>query len=102
VARDVIAFDMTLDHSCQDVWNLLQAPEWYPRFFRGLGSCERVSGKAHEFEVRLSTPRGAVVVQEMRQTVRRSGMDMRLEATQLSHCFVSVRLTSEAGGTRIT
>jgi hypothetical protein len=38
----------------------------------------------------------------MRQTVRRSGMDMRLEATQLSHCFVSVRLTSEAGGTRIT
>ena len=71
MARDVIAFDMTLDHSCQDVWNLLQAPEWYPRFFRGLGSCERVSGKAQEFEVSLSTPRGAVV-QEMRQTVRRS------------------------------
>jgi acyl-CoA synthetase (AMP-forming)/AMP-acid ligase II/uncharacterized protein YndB with AHSA1/START domain len=101
VARDVIAFDMTLDHSCQEVWRLLQAPDWYPRFFRGLGSCERVSGKAQEFEVRLSTPRGAFVVHEMRQTVRRSGMEMRLEATQMSHCFVSIRLTPEAGGTRI-
>jgi acyl-CoA synthetase (AMP-forming)/AMP-acid ligase II/uncharacterized protein YndB with AHSA1/START domain len=101
VARDVIAFDMTLDHSCQEVWRLLQAPDWYPRFFRGLGSCERVSGKAQEFEVRLCTPRGAFVVHEMRQTVRRSGMEMRLEATQMSHCFVSIRLTPEAGGTRI-
>jgi acyl-CoA synthetase (AMP-forming)/AMP-acid ligase II/uncharacterized protein YndB with AHSA1/START domain len=101
VARDVIAFDMKLDHSCQEVWRLLQAPDWYPRFFRGLGSCERVSGKAQEFEVRLSTPRGAFVVHEMRQTVRRSGMEMRLEATQMSHCFVSIRLTPEAGGTRI-
>jgi acyl-CoA synthetase (AMP-forming)/AMP-acid ligase II len=101
VAHDVIAFDMRLDHSCPDIWGILQEPEWYPRFFDGLGSCEQVFGKAQLFEVRLSTPRGAVVVREMRQRVRQSGMEMRLEATQVSHCFVAIRLTPEAGGTRI-
>jgi acyl-CoA synthetase (AMP-forming)/AMP-acid ligase II len=101
VARDVIAFDMTLDHSCLDIWGILQAPDWYPRFFGGLGSCEQVSGNAQEFDVRLSTPRGAVIAHEMRQTLRRSSMLMWFHATQVSHCFVSIRLTPEAGGTRI-
>lgn len=101
MARDVIAFDMTLDHSCPDIWSILQTPDWYPRFFRGLGSCEQVSGKAQQFEVRFSTLHGDVVVHEMRQTVLRSGTEMRLEATQESHCFVAIRLTPEVGGTRI-
>jgi hypothetical protein len=101
VARDVIAFDMTVDHSCLEIWGILQAPDWYPRFFRGLGSCEQVSGNAQQFEVRLSTPRGAVIVHEMRQTLRRSSMLMWFHATQVSHCFVSIRLTPEEGGTRI-
>jgi acyl-CoA synthetase (AMP-forming)/AMP-acid ligase II len=101
VAHDVIAFDMALDHSSPDIWRILGAPEWYPRFFRGLGSCEQVSNRAQQFDVRLSTPRGAVVVHEMRQTVLRAGTEMRLEATQESHCFVTIRLTPEAGVTRI-
>ena len=101
MAHDVIAFDTTLDHPCPDIWRILQAPDWYPRFFRGLGSCEQVSGKAQQFEVRLSTPRGAIVVHEMQQRIRRSRMEMRLEATQESRCFVSIRLTPEADGTRI-
>jgi hypothetical protein len=101
VPRDVIAFDMTVDHSCLEIWGILQAPDWYPRFFRGLGSCEQISGNAQQFEVRLSTPRGVVVVHEMHQTLRRSSMLMWFHATQVSHCFVSIRLTPEEGGTRI-
>lgn len=100
VAHDVIAFDMRLDHSCMDIWDILQAPEWYPRFFSGLGSCEQVAGN-QQFEVRLSTSRGAVIVHEMRQTLRRSSLLMWLHATQVSGCFVSIRLTPEEGGTRI-
>jgi acyl-CoA synthetase (AMP-forming)/AMP-acid ligase II len=101
VARDVIAFDMALDHSCPDIWGILQAPDWYPRFFRGLGSCELISGKAQQFEVRLVTPHGAVVVHQMRRAAGRSAMEMRLEAVHQSHSFVSIRLTPEARGTRI-
>jgi hypothetical protein len=101
VAHDVIAFDIRLDHSCTDIWDILQAPDWYPRFFSGLGSCERISGKAEQFEVRLSTSRGAVIVHEMRQTLRQSSLLIWLHATQLSSCFVSIRLTPEEGGTRI-
>jgi hypothetical protein len=101
VARDVIAFDMTLDHSCPDIWSILETPDWYPRFFRGLGSCEQVSATAQQFEVRLSTPRGAVIVHEMRQTLRQSSLLMWLHSTQVSGCFVSIRLTPEEGGTRI-
>lgn len=80
---------------------MLQSPEWYPRFFRGLGSCAQVSGTARQFEVRMCTPRGAVVVHHMSQTVREAAMEMRLEATQVSRCLVSFRLTPDAGGTRI-
>ena len=100
VVNDVIAFDMTLDHSCPDVWGILQAPDWYPRFFRGLG-CDQISGEAQLFEVRLATPHGAVVVHQMRKTVRQSAREIRLEGTQLSHCFASIRLTPGTGDTRI-
>ncbi|MEV3903833.1 AMP-binding protein [Mycobacterium sp. NPDC050551] len=101
MAHDVIAFDTTLGHACPDVWRILEAPDSYPRFFHGVGSCEQVTGAARQFEVRLSTPRGAVVVLEMRQTVRRSGLEVRLESMQASRSFVSIRLNPEAGGTRI-
>jgi acyl-CoA synthetase (AMP-forming)/AMP-acid ligase II len=101
VAREVIAFDMTLDHSCPEVWDVLQAPDRYPRFFSGLGSCEQVSGSAQLFEVRVSTPRGDVVVQEMRHTFRQSSLLMWLHATQVNGCFVSIRLTPEERGARI-
>ena len=37
----------------------------------------------------------------MRQTVRESGLEMRLDATQVSRCLVSIRLTPDTGGTRI-
>ncbi|MFN6553568.1 AMP-binding protein [Mycolicibacterium septicum] len=101
MARDVIAVDTTLDHPCPDIWSILEAPELYPRFFRGLGSCEHIAGDPHLFEVRLSTSRGAVVVQEMRRTVRLSGMELRLDATQTGRCFASIRLTPEGTGARI-
>lgn len=101
VARDVIAADMTLDHPCQDVWAMVQSPQWYPRFFRGLGACEQISGTARQFEVRMCTPSGAVVIQQMSQTVRESAMEMRFDATQVSRCFASFRLTPERAGTRI-
>lgn len=101
MARDVIAFDMTLDHPCPEVWRLLQAPGWYPRFFGGLGSCEQVSDVAREFDVRLATPRGAVVVHRMRQRIRHSSMEMRLEATRVARCLASIRLTPDGAGTRI-
>lgn len=101
VARDAIALDITLDHPCGDVWGMVQSPEWYPRFFRGLGSCAQVSGAARQFEVRMCTPRGAVAVHLMSQAARESAMEMRLEATQVDRCLLSLRLTPDAGGTRI-
>ncbi|MGW4098569.1 AMP-binding protein [Mycobacterium sp. NPDC004974] len=101
MARDVIAVDTTLDHPCPDIWPILAAPDLYPRFFRGIGSCEQAAGDPQLFEVRLSTSRGAVVVHEMRRTVRLSGMELRLDATQTGRCFASIRLTPEGGGARI-
>ncbi|WP_459167218.1 SRPBCC family protein, partial [Mycolicibacterium conceptionense] len=101
MARDVIAVDTTLDHPCPDIWPILEAPHLYPRFFRGLGSCEQVAGDPQLFEVRLSTARGAVVVHQMRRTVRLSGMELRLDATQTGRCFASIRLTPEGRGARI-
>lgn len=101
MVRDVIAVDTTLDHPCPDIWHILAAPELYPRFFRGLGSCEQVAGDPQLFEVRLSTPRGAVVVHEMRRTVRLSGVELRLDATQTGRCFASIRLTPEGACARI-
>ncbi|MDX1882544.1 AMP-binding protein [Mycolicibacterium sp. 120270] len=101
MAHDVIAFDTTLDHPCPDVWRFLRAPDWYPRFFHGIGSCAQVSDRAHHYEVRLRTPHGAIVVHEMSQRIRQSGMEMRLEATDLNRCLASVRLTRDGAGTRI-
>ena len=101
MAREVIALDMTLDHSCLDIWGILQEPDLYPRFFRGLGSCEQISGEAQQFELRLSTSRGDAAVHQMRLTLRQSSLLMWLHATQLSGCFVSIRLTPEEGGTQI-
>ncbi|WP_041315361.1 AMP-binding protein [Mycobacterium sp. JS623] len=92
---------MTLAHTCPDIWGILETPDWYPRFFHGLGSCEQVSGTLHEFEVRFATPQGGVVVHQMRQTALRAGTEMRLEATQGSRCFVAIRLTPETDGTQI-
>ncbi|MGV0810579.1 AMP-binding protein [Mycolicibacterium boenickei] len=83
------------------MWEILQTPDWYPRFFRGLGSCTQVSDHAQQFEVRFSTPRGTVVVHEMHLAVRRRGREMLLHATQVSDCCVSIRLHPEAEGTRI-
>jgi uncharacterized protein YndB with AHSA1/START domain len=101
VAHEVIAFDMALDHPCPDVWRILEAPDGYPRFFRGLGSCEQISGSAQQFQVRLSTPRGTAVVRGMGQATLRARTEMRLEATEVGRCFASIRLTPEAGGTRV-
>jgi hypothetical protein len=68
----VIAFDIKLDHSCAEVWGVLEAPDGYPRYFRGLGSCEEVAGKGLHNELPHTTPRGAEKVHEMRQTLRQS------------------------------
>jgi acyl-CoA synthetase (AMP-forming)/AMP-acid ligase II len=101
VASDVIAFDVTLDHRSLEIWEILQEPERYPRFFLGLGSCEQISGNGMQFEVRLSTPCGTALVAQMSRTVRRSGMEMRLDAVAVGGCFMSIRLTPDADRTRI-
>lgn len=97
----MIAVDTTLDHPCPDIWPILEAPHLYPRFFRGVGSCEQAAGDPQLFEVRLSTSRGAVVVHQMRRTVRLTGMELRLDATQTGRCFASIRLTPEGRSARI-
>lgn len=102
VAHDVLAFDTALDHACPAVWGILREPDLYSRFFRGIGSCELHTDMAHLFHVRLISPRGTVVQLQMRQVLRESIMEMRLEATQMSRCFASIRLVPEGGGARIT
>jgi acyl-CoA synthetase (AMP-forming)/AMP-acid ligase II/uncharacterized protein YndB with AHSA1/START domain len=101
VTHDVIAFDTTLDHPCPDIWAFLDAPESYPRFFTGLGSCEQSSVAAQQYRVRLATPRGTAVVCGMSRSVLRAGSEMRLEESEAGRCFATIRLTPEAGGTRI-
>nr|WP_217155135.1 AMP-binding protein [[Mycobacterium] fortunisiensis] len=83
------------------MWNVLQSPDRYPRFFRGLGSCELTSGQTQQYQVRFITPRGAVVVQEMHLTVRRAGREMLLQSVQVPDCCVSIRLSPTADDTRI-
>lgn len=104
MVNDVIDFDMALDHPRADIWALLQAPDWYPRFFRGIGSCEQtsatVAGLPMQFTVHLCTPDGDVVDHTMRMTVRKPGEEMRLEGAGLGS-FVSIRLRPEHGRTRI-
>ncbi|MGY1988930.1 AMP-binding protein [Mycolicibacterium fortuitum] len=99
--RDVIDFDTMLDHACPDIWEILQSPDRYPRFFRGLGACEQVSDHMQQFEIRFCTPRGTVVVHQMHLTVRRAGREMLLSATHLPDSCVSIRLNPGANGTRI-
>ncbi|NOR00809.1 AMP-binding protein [Mycolicibacterium fortuitum] len=101
MVREVIDFDATLDHPCPDIWEILQTPDRYPRFFRGLGSCEQISDQAQQYEMRFTTPRGTVVVHEMHLTVRRAGREMLLHATQMPDSCVSIRLTPGANDTRI-
>jgi acyl-CoA synthetase (AMP-forming)/AMP-acid ligase II/carbon monoxide dehydrogenase subunit G len=101
VAHDVLAFDATLAHPCQAVWELLREPELYPRFFTGVGSCELDADLAQRFQVRLTTPRGMFATHRMVQTLRDTVMETRLEAAQATGCFASVRLAVDGDGTRI-
>ncbi|KAA0024657.1 AMP-binding protein [Antrihabitans cavernicola] len=104
MVNDVIDFDMALEHPRADIWGLLQAPDWYPRFFRGIGSCDQTSGATPgqplQFAVHLITPNGAVADHQMRLTVRKPGEEMRLEGTAVGS-FVSVRLSTDRGRTRV-
>lgn len=102
MVHDVLAFDVTLDQSCPDVWRLLQAPEGYPRFFRGLGSCEQVSGDARRFAIRFVTTRGVIVANELRLTLRHAVTELRLEAAHDDRSLASIRLTSDGARTRVT
>ena len=65
MAHEVIAFDMALDHPCPDVWRILEAPDWYPRFFRGLGSCEQISAARSSYRSGCRRPLGTAVVRGM-------------------------------------
>ncbi|GAB2971934.1 AMP-binding protein [Amycolatopsis acidiphila] len=94
-----MSFDLVLEHPRRAVWQVISAPELYPRFFRGVGSCERagVAGRLARYRMRVSLC-GQPVEHEMRVLLSRRDEQFVLDSEQDTAGRVSVRLADAEGG----
>ncbi|PRX43655.1 acyl-CoA synthetase (AMP-forming)/AMP-acid ligase II [Prauserella shujinwangii] len=96
-------FDVFVDQPRAELWKILADPERYPRFFRGIGSCERVAadGRRRTYRMRVREE-GAVVPLEVDTVQYRRGEHFVLESLKGATGCVSVHL-EDAGvaGTRV-
>ena len=94
VITDLVEADLELAHPRALIWELISNPEWYPRFFRGLGICEKVAdatknGPAiYTFQTRLH---GMVMNHHMRVIPGHADEGLLIEGVQF-HSLVSIRL----------
>ncbi|MBJ8346258.1 AMP-binding protein [Antrihabitans sp. YC2-6] len=92
---DVIDVDVLLELPRHAIWEYLSDPEWYPRFFRGMGTCERLTEAEPDrpavYAVRVAPPHAEAVNLGLRAVIGRNGSDFTLESVDGSS-FVSVRL----------
>jgi acyl-CoA synthetase (AMP-forming)/AMP-acid ligase II len=94
---DCVSFDLLLEHPRAAVWQVISAPELYPRFFRGVGSCERTgsAGRAARYRMRLSVC-GEPVEHELRVLLSRREEQFVLDSEPNTAGCVSLQL-SDAG-----
>jgi acyl-CoA synthetase (AMP-forming)/AMP-acid ligase II len=95
-----VSFDQVLEHPRRAVWQVISAPELYPRFFRGVGSCERLgpAGRLTRYRMRISLC-GEPAEHEMRVLLSRRWEQFVLDSEPDTAGCVSVQL-SDAGQDR--
>ena len=90
---DCVTFDLLVEQPRLAVWAVIGAPELYPRFFRGVGACERTGrdSRATRYRVRLSLC-GEPVDHEVRVLLSRPGEQLVLDTEPDTAGCVSVQL----------
>ncbi|WP_424187470.1 AMP-binding protein [Actinokineospora sp. G85] len=100
MAVDCVVFDTTVDHGRSALWEVLGEPSRYPRFFRGVSSCDKLAtdeyGAADEYLVRASLGPFAVHTQRLRAVINRRDDQLVLAPIPDTGGWVSIRL-AEAG-----
>lgn len=110
MVSDVIDVDVLLEHPRAQVWECLIVAEWFPRFFRRIGSCDRLTepepGEPATYLVRVGSSsvgsnKGESVDLQARLVLNRAEEHFTLEGIDIGS-FVSVRLYDvDPGGTRV-
>ncbi|GAB3575520.1 AMP-binding protein [Amycolatopsis endophytica] len=100
---DCVTFDLFCDQPRAALWTVLGSPELYPRFFRGVGSVDRLGTRGRHARYRLRlTLSGPPVGHEMRVLLNRPEEQLVLETVPDTGGCLSVRLSdTSAGGTRL-
>ena len=94
---DVIDIDVLLEHPRHEIWEYLSVPDWYPRFFRGIGVCERISeeqpGIPAVYAALVGPPNSPARTIRLRVVANKVGEGFSVENLDTGG-FVSVRLTA--------
>ncbi|HVV07886.1 AMP-binding protein [Amycolatopsis sp.] len=99
---DCVTFDLDIDHPRSAVWRVIAEPELYPRFFRGVGACDRISGSGRGARYRLrANVCGQAVEHELRVLLSRRDEQFVLDSDPDTAGCVSVQLV-DAGRDRTT
>ncbi|KAA9153514.1 AMP-binding protein [Amycolatopsis acidicola] len=99
---DCVTFEEDLGHPRTDVWKMIAAPELYPRFFRGVGACDRLSGSGRGARYRLrANICGEAVEHELRVLLSRRDEQFVLDSDPDTAGCISVQLV-DAGPGRTT
>ncbi|MTD56196.1 AMP-binding protein [Amycolatopsis pithecellobii] len=95
---DCVSFDLIVGHPRADLWPVITNPELYPRFFRGVGACERIAteGRGARYRMRLGVC-GPPAEHEWRVLLSRRGEQFVLDCEPGGQGSVSVKL-ADAGG----
>ncbi|OLR92102.1 AMP-binding protein [Actinokineospora bangkokensis] len=100
MAADCVVFDMTVDHTRSALWEVLGEPARYPRFFRGISSCDKLAvdayGAPDEYALRACLGDFAVIEHRLRAVINRRDEQLVLAGVPDTGGWVSVRL-SDAG-----
>ena len=92
---DVIDIDVLLEHPRHEIWEYLSVPDWYPRFFRGIGVCERVSeeqpGVPAVYAALVGPPNAPARTVRLRVVAGKAGEGFNVENLDTGG-FVSIRL----------
>ncbi|NKQ59290.1 AMP-binding protein [Amycolatopsis sp. K13G38] len=90
---DCVTFDLLVEHPRSAVWEVIGTPELYPRFFRGVGSCERISpdARASRYRARLSVC-GPPTDHDLRVLLSRPGEQLVLDSEPDTAGCVSIQL----------
>ncbi|GHF52731.1 acyl-CoA synthetase (AMP-forming)/AMP-acid ligase II/uncharacterized protein YndB with AHSA1/START domain [Amycolatopsis bartoniae] len=97
---DCVSVDIDIDSPRSEVWQVISTPELYPRYFRGVGTCERtgtVGGRGARYRIRLSLC-GAPAEHELRVLISRRDEQLVLDSEGDTAGSVSLQLTDAGPG----